>query len=345
MAKRSSSQARMLEGMQQVSDEIQVFSQAIETVASQTNLIALNASIEAARAGQAGKSFSVIAEEVRALANRVTENSTNLRTTVFERIKAQTDLLSTEFSSRDNSRLSEMALSLVQLIVRNLFERTADVRWWATDEAFYNHLENPSPENASHAEKRLGVINRYYTVYMNLVLADTNGKVAAVSNNQYKMKAGEDVSNLGWFTKALKTSSGDQYIVEDIYDDPLHNGEPVAVYSTAVRRGGETRGDVLGVLGVFFDWKNQSDSIVKDEPNLTAEEWKYSRVLLLDSAGRIIAASDGKDLYSNFTPSINRGEAKGYFTDKNGNLIAYARTNGYEDYDGLGWYGVIVQTE
>ncbi|MEA5060152.1 hypothetical protein SDC9_160654 [bioreactor metagenome] len=63
-------------------EQIQQMLRQIEEVASQTNLLSLNASIEAARAGAAGKGFAVVADEVRSLAARSAQVAVKIQAVV-----------------------------------------------------------------------------------------------------------------------------------------------------------------------------------------------------------------------------------------------------------------------
>jgi methyl-accepting chemotaxis protein len=66
------------------STEIEKFISQTKAIAKQTHMLALNASIEAARAGEEGKGFSVVAEEVRKLANQAAAAATSTSQTVQE---------------------------------------------------------------------------------------------------------------------------------------------------------------------------------------------------------------------------------------------------------------------
>lgn len=314
------------------------FSRENRDISDKTRLLALNATIEAARVGEQGKGFQVVAGEVKALADQARNAAEKFEQSVLPPLESSLVIARTI----SDQRLKDVALSTVQLIVRNLFERTADVRWWATDAAFWHAL---SQKDDSHSQRtageRLGVIHRYYTVYKDLVLADTNGMLLACANPTARHLAGKSVAGESWFRDAMNTASGDDYVVGSVNRSADYGGNGILTYAASVRENGARTGRILGVLGVHFDWEGQGKSVVRDEPPFTAQEWQSVRVLLLDRNFICIAASDNKSVGQKFDLQPTSANIDCYSTGKK--QIFYARTQGYEGYDGLGWIGVVVK--
>jgi len=82
--------ADVMAGIAASNRQVSTISHAIDEIAFQTNLLALNAAVEAARAGNAGVGFAVVAEEVRRLAQRVSEAS-NKSSSEIEQTLSRTD--------------------------------------------------------------------------------------------------------------------------------------------------------------------------------------------------------------------------------------------------------------
>ncbi|HEX2861641.1 MAG TPA: methyl-accepting chemotaxis protein [Lacunisphaera sp.] len=319
----------------------------IEQINLQTRLLSFNAQIEAARAGTAGVAFAVVGQEMVSLSHRTAEAADRLRTDSQGLVGELTAISRSLSSDVRGTRLADLALVNIDLIDRNLYERSCDCRWWATDDAMVNALAAPSPAAAQHASARMAVILKAYTVYFDIVLADREGRIIANGRPDRYRSVGTNHATAPWFRSALECATGDEFGFQSAHRSPLAGNERVLVYSCKVCRGGQAAAEAVGVLGVVFRWDALADTIVRQTP-VDESDRSRTRACIVAPDGTLLADSAGRALEQ----KLDLPDRAGLFALKKGHreiqlgghrtVIGIARSPGFETY-ATGWHSVVLQ--
>jgi methyl-accepting chemotaxis protein len=122
LARDMSSAMAQVEGLAANSEQIGLVLEVIRSIAEQTNLLALNAAIEAARAGEAGRGFAVVADEVRNLAKRTQDSVEEIRQVIEGLQKGTREVASSMNSSYQQAQGSVVHVEQAVAALRRIGE-------------------------------------------------------------------------------------------------------------------------------------------------------------------------------------------------------------------------------
>ncbi len=316
----------------------------IERINGETQVLSINALIEASRAGEVGKTFSVVAEEMSKLSKKIEDTTENLKHESLGTIAEMKEIIKKQITSIRGVRLSDLALTNIDLIDRSLYERSCDVRWWAKDTSLVNALAGQNKDSIDYASRRLGVILDSYTVYFDLVLCDLSGNVIANGKPDQYASVGKNQIETAWFRSAVESNSENSFGFQSVHRCSLVNNQFAIVFSSAILN---EEGKVCGVLGVIFNWEALAQKIIENTP-ISDEEKANTRICIVDNDGLLLADSRKKVLEGHiefYGRESLFAEKKGFMITNYENTeccIAHAFSPGYETYSS-GWHSLLIQ--
>ncbi|QKF73639.1 CheW-like domain-containing protein [Aliarcobacter faecis] len=226
----------------------------------------------------------------------------------------------------------------IDVLIRNLFERRADIGFLATDDDIRSFLESfvsKYDENSlilkQNIQKRFKEYISKYSVYFDIVLFDTKGRVVVRLNEDTDIEK----VDLSFIQKVLNTN--EDYIESYQYHDFIPKYKQSLVYSYKVTK--ENSIENLGVLALCFRFKDEMKVIFNNLVNPKNKEC----LTILDENGYVIASSDKAHINLDVKLPIILNEKYKIVSFAGRDYIAKSsQTTGYQGFYGPKWYAHIM---
>jgi len=227
-----------------------------------------------------------------------------------------------ETSISNNVKL--ISKMFIDLIVRNLFERINDVKWWSEDEDFKNAIKQ---HTTTHKLQELADL---YPMFSDVFIYDKNGKIIDISKSH---------TFKGEMIEHNYTFSGDtnKYYITPFVESKLYNNKPTYTIYTSVVQDGEVIGGIGAVFDSINEFQNMLDLSFDNESGIG---------LIVDSHRKIISSSSEEfHVLDEFTlvdlNEVNQDYVKDIEFNNKIYKISITKAKKYRDYE-LNLYAVIM---
>lgn len=242
--------------------------------------------------------------------------------------------LSEESLNNTVSALADKAQLIVDIVIRNLFERTADIGFLATDDDIRRYLTAHSLGEDMQGQHE-GLVRRFqeyvkkYSVYSNILLLDPQGAVIAQLDPDNDISVSHDPL----IAEANTTTM--PYVEVFRHSDLMPSEAESLIYACKVTTQDGHR--TLGILCLCFRFQNEMQGVFS---NLIAKDsWVVG--VMLDQAQRVIASGDEHHIPLNATLEVSL-EGNGWSLTRfaGREYICVSRNSrGYQGYMGPSWIG------
>lgn len=217
--------------------------------------------------------------------------------------------------------LASRAQVAIDILVRNLFERTADVGFIATDGPLVQFVMDPQ-QGASALQARLAEYRNKYTVYDDILVLDADAQTVLSLQGTPRHHTGQP----RWWQQAMGAGT---YVEAFSPSDLFHTTAPVLLYAHRVL---SPQASVCGAVVLKFDLASELRSIFRTlaRPGVA--------IVLLDARARVVATSDNNTLPVGQQMDVPAGEDAHTLRLAGVDYVyAHCPTRGYQGYGGPGW--------
>ncbi|HIV55925.1 MAG TPA: hypothetical protein H9898_09095 [Candidatus Anaerobiospirillum stercoravium] len=190
-AEQTKTNNKQMETMINQSRSITSMVNTIDEIAAQTNLLALNAAIEAARAGEAGRGFAVVADEVRALAMRTSASTSEIAEKVSH-IEADTNAVTESMNKAvqgmsqlaDNTSELEHVLTDIAQHVQNVTMQITQIATAAEEQTAATHEISSNMQDLTASTREVAQI----ATDCQMIVTNTNAEVGKLEETMRQFK-------------------------------------------------------------------------------------------------------------------------------------------------------------